>query len=97
MIISLLREEFLYVECKICSHKGIRICYLIKEYVCYGGWTMERENIGRSSFKHNFLKQVIIRLDFQGVLQAEMDKILIQVKPYSVSYTHLTLPTKLEV
>lgn len=43
---------------------------------------MEREGISRSSFKHNFLKQVIIRLDFQGVLQTEMDKILTQVKPY---------------
>lgn len=43
---------------------------------------MERKGINRSSFKHNFLKQVIIRLDFQGVLQAEMDKILMHVKPY---------------
>lgn len=43
---------------------------------------MKREGISRSSFKHNFLKQVIIRLDFQGVLQAEMDEILMKVKPY---------------
>lgn len=43
---------------------------------------MDREDIKRSSFKHNFLKRVIIRLDFQGVLQAEMEKILVQVKPY---------------
>lgn len=43
---------------------------------------MERKGITRLSFKHNFLKQVIIRLDFQGVLQAEMDEILRQVKPY---------------
>lgn len=43
---------------------------------------MQREGINRSSFKHNFLKQIIIRLDFQGILQAEMEKVLLQVKPY---------------
>lgn len=46
------------------------------------GDCMNREGINRSSFKHNFLKEVIIRLDFQGVLPGEMDKILIEVKPY---------------
>ncbi len=36
----------------------------------------------RSAFKHNFLKQIIVRLDFQGVLQAEMENVLLQVKAY---------------
>ena len=43
---------------------------------------MKQNGINRSSFKHSFLKQIIIRLDFQGVLQSEMDEILTQVKPY---------------
>lgn len=43
---------------------------------------MEQKNITRSSFKHNFLKQIIIRLDFQGVLHTEMEQVLVKVKPY---------------
>ena len=42
---------------------------------------MERK-IERNQLKKNFLKEIIMRLDFQGVLQAEMEKILIKVKPY---------------
>lgn len=42
---------------------------------------MERK-LERNNFKKNFLKEIIMRLDFQGVLQAEMEKILIKVKPY---------------
>lgn len=38
--------------------------------------------VNRSDLKQNFLKEIIMRLDFQGVLQAEMEKILLQVKPY---------------
>ena len=36
----------------------------------------------RNQFKKNFLKETIMRLDFQGVLQAEMENILLEVKPY---------------
>lgn len=43
---------------------------------------MERKDIEHLSFKHNFLKEIILRLDFQGVLQGEMDKILMKIKPY---------------
>ena len=43
---------------------------------------MENKSIYRSSFQYNFLKQIIIRLDFQGVLQSEMEEVLIKVKPY---------------
>lgn len=43
---------------------------------------MNIAGIKRESFKFNFLKQIIIRLDFQGVLQAEMETILLQVKPF---------------
>lgn len=38
------------------------------------------ENISRSQFKYNFLKQVILRLDFQGVLTSEMDNVLSPAK-----------------
>lgn len=34
----------------------------------------------RSDFKRNFLKEIIIRLDFQGVFQSEMEKVLIEAK-----------------
>lgn len=42
---------------------------------------MERK-IERGQLKKNFLKEIIMRLDFQGVLQAEMEKVLLKVKPY---------------
>ena len=40
------------------------------------------DNIKRTDFHHNFLKSVIVRLDFQGVLEPEMEKILLHVKPF---------------
>lgn len=43
---------------------------------------MDRLKIQRSDLKKNFLKEIIMRLDFQGVLQAEMEKILLEVKLY---------------
>ena len=43
---------------------------------------MDRNMIERSSLKKNFLKEIIVRLDFQGVLQAEMEEILLLVKSY---------------
>jgi len=39
-------------------------------------------SIKRQDLKKNFLKEIIMRLDFQGVLQAEMEEILLSVKPY---------------
>lgn len=42
---------------------------------------MDRK-LERSQLKKNFLKEIIMRLDFQGVLQAEMEKVLLKVKPY---------------
>lgn len=39
-------------------------------------------SIRRSDFQFNFLKNVIVRIDFQGVLEAEMEKILVPVKSY---------------
>lgn len=38
--------------------------------------------VDRKQLKRNFLKEIVMRLDFQGVLQAEMEKILIEAKPY---------------
>lgn len=43
---------------------------------------MNNLEIKRSSFKHNFLKQIILRLDFQGVLPDEIENILKNVKIY---------------
>ena len=48
---------------------------------------MERK-LERNQLKKNFLKEIIMRLDFQGVLQAEMEKILIKVKPYLNDKAH---------
>lgn len=43
---------------------------------------MERQHISRKDLKRNFLKEIIMRLDFQGVFQAEMEKILLEAKPF---------------
>lgn len=43
---------------------------------------MDRHSISRTDLKKNFLKEIIMRLDFQGVLQAEMEGILLLAKPY---------------
>ena len=43
---------------------------------------MQREKITRNDLKKNFLKKIIMRLDFQGVLQAEMESIILKVKPF---------------
>ena len=43
---------------------------------------MNRAEITRNTLKKNFLKEIIMRLDFQGVLQAEMERVLLEVKPY---------------
>lgn len=42
---------------------------------------MERP-IERSQLKWNFLNEIIMRLDFQGVLQAEMEKVILKAKPF---------------
>ena len=39
--------------------------------------------VTREDFHYNFLKNVIIRLDFQGVLETEMDKVLVLIKPFA--------------
>ena len=36
----------------------------------------------RTDLHYNFLKNIIVRLDFQGVFEPEMEKILPLVKPY---------------
>lgn len=41
-----------------------------------------KRTLERNQLRKNFLKEIIMRLDFQGVLQSEMEKILIKVKPY---------------
>lgn len=39
-------------------------------------------SITRTDFQFNFLKNIIVRIDFQGVLEVEMEKILMLIKPY---------------
>lgn len=39
-------------------------------------------NISRSDLHFNFLKNIVFRIDFQGVFEPEMDRILTLVKPY---------------
>lgn len=43
---------------------------------------MNANGITRASFKNNFLKHIIMRLDFQGVMQTEMEGIIVIVKKY---------------
>ena len=43
---------------------------------------MDKSTISRGDLKKNFLKEIIMRLDFQGVLQAEMESILLEAKPF---------------
>lgn len=38
--------------------------------------------ISRECLHHNFLKSIILRLDFQGVLDLEMEKLLLEIKSY---------------
>lgn len=38
--------------------------------------------VTRTDLHYNFLKTIIIRIDFQGVFEPEMEKILLQIKPY---------------
>lgn len=39
-------------------------------------------SITRTDFRFNLLKNIIVRIDFQGVLEVEMEKILMLIKPY---------------
>ena len=39
-------------------------------------------SITRTDFQFNFLKNIIVRIDFEGVLEAEMEKVLMLIKPY---------------
>ena len=39
-------------------------------------------NISRDSYKNNYLKNIILRLDFNGVLDAEMEKVIAEAKQY---------------
>lgn len=43
---------------------------------------MELNGITRKTFKNNYLKQIVMRLDFQGVLQSEMEGVLLFAKKY---------------
>ncbi len=38
-------------------------------------------SISRSDFKYNFLKDIIVRIDFQGVFESELEKLVPLIKP----------------
>ena len=40
------------------------------------------DGIIRTQLKRNFLKEIIMRLDYQGVLQSELDNVVLDVKAY---------------
>ena len=40
-------------------------------------------DVNRTDLKYNFLKSIIVRLDFTGVLESEMEKVLIHIKPFA--------------
>lgn len=43
---------------------------------------MEQLQISRSDLRYNFLKNIIVRLDFQGIVDSEIEHILPIIKPY---------------
>lgn len=43
---------------------------------------MKKDSVTRDDFKWNFLKTIILRMDFQGVLDNEIEKSLQKIKPF---------------
>lgn len=43
---------------------------------------INKSSVSRNDLKRNFLKEIIMRLDFQGVFTTEMESVLVAVKPY---------------
>jgi len=43
---------------------------------------MEGKKISRNDMHFNFLKNIILRLDFQGIVESEIESILPTIKPY---------------
>lgn len=43
---------------------------------------MDRNRINRKAFNYNFLKQIILRMDFQGVMPIELENVLVEIKPF---------------
>lgn len=52
---------------------------------------MNKDKIKREDLKHNFLKNIIIRFDYTGVSEAELDGIIAKVKPIfkSAGYSNM--------
>lgn len=44
---------------------------------------LSNSDVKRQDFKHNFLKTIIVRADFQGVFDPEMEKVLPEVKAWA--------------
>lgn len=44
---------------------------------------LSNSDVKRQDFKHNFLKTIIVRADFQGVFDPEMEKVLPEVKVWA--------------
>lgn len=44
---------------------------------------LSNSDVKRQDFKHNFLKTIIVRADFQGVFEPEMEKVVPEVKVWA--------------
>lgn len=52
-----------------------------------------RETLTRSDLKHNFLKTIIIRFDFSGISEPELENVISEIKPilHSKGYNKLSI------
>ena len=51
-----------------------------------------KKDVNREHLKNNFLKNIIVRFDYTGIAEVELDTIIAEVKPIfkSAGYTKLT-------
>lgn len=59
----------------------------------------DKQSLARSDLKHNFLKTIIIRFDFNGISEVELDSTITEIKPllYSKGYDRLSIELATEM
>lgn len=59
----------------------------------------DKQSLARSDLKHNFLKTIIIRFDFNGISEVELDSTITDIKPllYSKGYDRLSIELATEM
>ena len=59
----------------------------------------DRQSLTRNDLKHNFLKTIIIRFDFNGISEAELDTAISDIKPelHSRGYDRLSIELSTEM